>query len=384
MTEKVEGGDPAARTETGGPPSALPSALPSARSARPSSVVRARRRRAPVIVGMIVLLLAVVLASAALGQFALSPAEILASIGRRLGLVPVPPGTVSYADGALWNIRFPRLVLGVIVGAALGVAGALMQGVFANPLAEPAVVGVSAGCAVGACAVIVFDLQGLGPASIPVAAFVMGVLTTILVYTLSRARGRTQVLMLVLTGIAVNAVANAIIAFLVFSADTASREQMMFWQLGSLNGATWNAVAVTLPLLVVGLGCAWALARRLDALALGERSARHLGVNVERVRLWAILLVALLTAAAVSFAGIIAFVGLIIPHLLRLLIGPAHSALIPASALGGALLISGADVVARTAVPFADLPIGMFTALVGGPVFFVLLRRTVSGKEGAA
>jgi iron complex transport system permease protein len=190
--------------------------------------------------------------------------------------------------------------------------------------------------------------------------------------------------MLVLTGIAVNAVANAIIAFLVFSADTASREQVTFWQLGSLNGATWSAVAVTVPLLVAGVGGAWALARRLDALALGERSARHLGVDVERVRLWAVLIVALLTAAAVSYAGIIAFVGLIIPHLLRLLIGPSHGALIPASALGGALLISGSDLVARTAIPFADLPIGMFTALVGGPVFFVLLRRTIGAKEGQA
>lgn len=349
-----------------------------------SAVTRARRRRIPVIVALIVLLLLAILVSAGVGQFALSPAEIVASIGRRLGVAPAATGSATYADGALWNIRFPRVALGIVVGAALGVAGALMQGVFANPLAEPAVVGVSAGCAVGACAVIVFDLQQFGPASIPVAAFIMGVLTTVLVYVLSRARGRTQVLMLVLTGIAINAVANAVIAFLVFSADTASREQIIFWQLGSLNGATWAAVAVTFPLLVVGVGGAWLLARRLDALALGERSARHLGVPVERVRLLAILLVALLTAVAVSFAGIIAFVGLIIPHLLRLLIGPGHAALIPASALGGALLISAADLAARTVVPFADLPIGMFTALVGGPVFFVLLRRTIAGKEGAA
>jgi iron complex transport system permease protein len=363
-------------------------AAPAAPLAKPrqrlSAVTRARRRRVPVIVGLVVLLLLAVLVSSSAGQFALSPAEIVASIGRRIGIAPAATGAASYADGALWNIRFPRVALGIVVGAALGVAGALMQGVFANPLAEPAVVGVSAGCAVGACAVIVFDLQQFGPASIPAAAFVMGVLTTVIVYVLSRARGRTQVLMLVLTGIAINAVANAVIAFLVFQADTASREQIMFWQLGSLNGATWQAVAVTFPLLIVGVGCAWLLSKRLDALALGERSARHLGVPVERVRLLAILLVALLTAVAVSFAGIIAFVGLIIPHLLRLLIGPAHAALIPASALGGALLISAADLAARTVVPFADLPIGMFTALVGGPVFFVLLRRTIAAKEGAA
>ena len=187
--------------------------------------------------------------------------------------------------------------------------------------------------------------------------------------------------MLVLTGIAVNAIANALIAGLVFVASAAGREQIMFWQLGSLNGATWSAVSITLPLLTIRIIGTALLARRLDVLALGDRSARHLGVPVERVRLIAILLVALLTATAVSFAGIIAFVGLIVPHLLRLLIGPAHATLLPASALGGALLIAIADLVARTAIPFADLPIGMFTALICGPVFFILLRQTVARGE---
>lgn len=354
-----------------------------AETGRPAAVTRARGRRTLVVATLVALVLVVVVVSASVGQFSLSPTEIAASLARRVGFAPTAPAD-AYADGALWNVRFPRIVLGLTVGAALGVAGALMQGVFANPLAEPAVVGVSAGAAVGACAAIVFGLQTLGTATVPAAAFAMGVATTLLVYLLARARGRTRVLMLVLTGIAVNAIANAVIALLVFAADSASREQIMFWQLGSLNGATWSAVAVTFPLLVVGIAGSWLLAPRLDALALGDRGARHLGVAVERVRLTAILLVALLTAVAVSFAGIIAFVGLIVPHLLRLLIGPAHIALLPASALGGALLIAAADVVARTAVPFADLPIGMFTALVGGPVFFVLLRRTVAAGEGAA
>lgn len=346
----------------------------------PAAVTRARARRVWVMATLVVLLFGAVLLSASLGQYSLSPSEIIASIGRRLGLSATNPGDV-FADGALWNVRFPRIMLGLTVGAALGAAGTLMQGVFANPLAEPAVVGVSAGAAVGACAAIVFGLQLLGAATVPAAAFVMGVITTLLVYVLARAQGRTRVLMLVLTGIAVNAIAGALIAGLVFVASTASREQIMFWQLGSLNGATWSAVSVTLPLLVVGLlGAVW-LARYLDVLALGDRGARHLGVPVERVRLIAILLVALLTATAVSFAGIIAFVGLIVPHLLRLLIGPAHSTLLPASALGGALLIAVADLVARTAIPFADLPIGMFTALIGGPVFFILLRRTVATGE---
>ena len=365
---------------------APPGPVGSARSPRDARGPRSTRRvtRRPlaiVLVGMAVLLLIVVTVSAGVGQFGITPHGIVESILRKLGLASLTDPSQQYVDGALWNIRFPRLMLGIIVGAALGVAGAMMQGVFGNPLAEPGVIGVSAGCAVGACAVIVFQLDFAGQASIPIAAFVMGLITTLVVYLASRSGGKAQVLTLVLTGIAINAVANAIIAFFVFMADTSSREQIIFWQLGSLNGATWGAVVTTLPFLVIGLIGAVVMARRLDLLALGERSARHLGVNVERLRLWAILCVALLTAAAVAFAGIISFVGLIIPHLLRMIIGPGHRALIPASALGGALLVSGADVIARTAVPFADLPIGMFTALVGGPVFFVLLRRTISPRK---
>ena len=357
------------------------SAASSARPVGPANAGRRHIKRRPlglVLVLMALLLLVLVTVSAAVGQFGIAPADIVASIMRKLGLASLTDPSQQYVDGALWNIRFPRLMLGIMVGAALGVAGAMMQGVFGNPLAEPGVIGVSAGCAVGASAVIVFQLDFAGTASIPIAAFIMGLLTTFVVYMASRSGGKAQVLTLVLTGIAINAVANAIIAYFVFMADTSSREQITFWQLGSLNGATWAAVATTVPFLVIGLVGAVLMARKLDLLALGERSARHLGVNVERLRLWAILCVALLTAAAVAFAGIISFVGLIIPHLLRMLIGPSHKALIPASALGGALLVSGADVIARTAIPFADLPIGMFTALVGGPVFFVLLRRTLA------
>ena len=190
-----------------------------------------RRPLGLVLVLMAVLLLVLVTVSAAVGQFGIAPADIVASIMRKLGLASLTDPSQQYVDGALWNIRFPRLMLGIMVGAALGVAGAMMQGVFGNPLAEPGVIGVSAGCAVGACAVIVFQLDFAGTASIPIAAFVMGLLTTFVVYMASRSGGKAQVLTLVLTGIAINAVANAIIAYLVFMADTSSREQIMFWQL---------------------------------------------------------------------------------------------------------------------------------------------------------
>ena len=352
-------------------------------SRSPAAPHHRARRLAITVAVLVILLAATVLGSAAVGQFPLTVAEILASIGRRLGLVS-PDESARFADGALWNVRFPRIILGIIVGAALGIAGTLMQGMFGNPLAEPGVIGVSAGCAVGACSAIVFNITWLGEATVPVAAFVFGLLTTFAVYFLSRSTGRTQILTLVLTGIAINAVANALIALCVFLADTASREQIVFWQLGSLNGASWVAVGATLPFLVLGTVGALYSARKLDLLALGERQARHLGVNVERLRIIAIICVAILTSAAVAYAGIIAFVGLIIPHLLRLIVGPSHRVLIPASALGGALLISLADVLSRTLVPFADLPIGMFTALVGGPVFFLLMRRSLRSGSGLA
>ena len=237
------------------------------------------------------------------------------------------------------------------------------------------VVGVSAGAALAAATVIVFDLALAGTWTIALFAFLGGLVTTILVYLLSRDGGRTEVVTLVLTGIAVNAVASAGLAFLLFLGDQQAREEIVFWQLGSLNGSRWEQVGVAAPFMVVGLVAAMAMSRRLDLLALGDRAARHVGVDVERLRMGAIVVVALLTAAAVAFCGIIAFVGLVVPHLVRLLAGPGHRLLVPASALGGALLLVVADLGARTLVAYADLPIGMLTSLVGGPFFFWLIRR---------
>ena len=173
-----------------------------------------------------------------------------------------------------------------------------------------------------------------------------------------------------------SAVIGAALALLTFLGDTSAREQIVFWQLGSLNGSMWQQVLVVLPFVLAGLTGAAFLARRLDLLALGEKSARHLGVNVEVLRVTAIVLTALLVGASVAFAGIIAFVGLVIPHLMRMILGPAHGPLLITSTLGGALLLTVGDLIARTAVPFADLPIGMLTSLVGGPFFFWLLRRS--------
>ncbi|GAA3186252.1 hypothetical protein GCM10020255_083140 [Rhodococcus baikonurensis] len=216
------------------------------------------------------------------------------------------------------------------------------------------------------------------------AAFVAGLVTTAAVYLLARHEGRTEVVTLVLTGVAINAFAGGLIAFFTFVASPSARDQIVFWQLGSLNGASWNAVLIVAPMAVVGIAATMMIAPRLDLLALGEHAARHLGVNVERLRQFAVLIVALLVSASVAFTGIILFVGLVVPHLMRILVGPGHRALIPASALAGALVLLVADLGSRSLIDNADLPLGMLTALVGGPFFFWLLRRTRAQQGGWA
>lgn len=331
---------------------------------------------------LVVALIVAIIASATIGQFPTTAADVAGSLWRavtgREVSADVDPDT-ALLDAALWTIRFPRAALGLIVGACLGVAGAVMQGVFANPLAEPSIIGVNAGASVGAGVVFVFGLTAGLSSALPIAAFVGALGISIAVWALSRSSGSATVLTLILTGIAINAVAVAATSFLIFLGDAASREQIIFWQLGTLSGATWIQVAISGAAAAAGIAGCFVLRRRIDVLALGDAAAQSAGIAVERLRLQAIILVSVLTAVAVAFAGVIAFVGLIVPHALRLAVGPAHRALIPLSALGGAVLLSGADIGARTVIPFADLPIGIFTAVIGGPVFLGLLRKTLSG-----
>lgn len=342
----------------------------------------APRSTRSIVVGLIALglLVAGILVSSVSGQLDIHTSQVVGSILQRIGIDNPWAPTDSVIDGTLWVVRFPRILMAMAVGAALAVGGALMQAIFGNPLAEPGVVGVSSGAALGASVAIVFGIQFAG-SGVAALAFVGGLLATLLVYAVARVGGRTEVVTLLLTGIAINAFAQAGLAFVLFLADTASREQIVFWQLGSLAGSVWSELAVVAPLLVLGTVVAWVLARQLDVLALGERNARQLGVDVEGLRIIVIVVVALLTAAAVAFAGIIAFVGLVVPHIVRMALGPAHRALIVVSLIGGAALLVWADLLTRTLVSGADLPIGMLTALVGGPFFFGLLyqQRRKSG-----
>jgi len=334
------------------------------------------RSTRPVLVGLVALALLVagILVSSVSGQLDIHTSQVIGSMLQRIGIDNSWAPTDPVIDATLWVVRFPRIIMAMAVGAALAVGGALMQAIFGNPLAEPGVVGVSSGAALGASIAIVFGIQFAG-SGVAALAFVGGLLATLLVYAVARVGGRTEVVTLLLTGIAINAFAQAGLAFVLFLADTASREQIVFWQLGSLAGSLWSEIVVVAPLLFLGTVVAWVLAKQLDVLALGERNARQLGVDVEGLRIIVIVVVALLTAAAVAFAGIIAFVGLVVPHIVRMALGPSHRALIVVSLIGGAALMVWADLLTRTLVDGADLPIGMLTALVGGPFFFGLLYQ---------
>lgn len=335
------------------------------------------------IVGLGIGLAVAALVAVSVGAFGVPVGEILGSVAHRLGLDvgPVPDAT---AESVLWDIRFPRVALALVVGGSLGCAGAAMQGTFSNPLAEPGIVGVSSGAALGAVASIAFGLSVAGTWTLAVAAFVGGLITVFIVYLASRANGRTEVVTLILTGVAINALTGAVIGLLTYLSTDAELRSITFWQLGSVAQATWPKVAAVAPLAVIGVALACTRAHKLDLLALGERSARHLGVNVEGLRIVMLVIVAVLTASAVAVSGIILFVGLVIPHLVRMVAGPGHRILLPASALGGALVLVVADTVARTVVAPAELPLGVLTALVGSPFFFWLLRRTRARQGGWA
>jgi iron complex transport system permease protein len=317
------------------------------------------------------------------GAYSVPPGEVVAAVLRRIGLLGGHAAD-PVADQVLWEIRFPRVCLGLLVGASLGAAGAAMQGSFSNPLAEPGLVGVSSGAVLGAAVQIVLGVHVLGTWTITAFAFAGGLVTVLLVYTASRDRGRTEVVTLVLTGIAVNAFTGAVIGLVTYFSDDAELRSITFWNLGSMAAATWSKVAVVAPVAALGLVVAMGCARRLDLLSLGEREARHLGVDVERLRIVLLTTVALLAAASVAVSGVVLFVGLVVPHLVRMVAGPGHRVLLPGSALGGALILVLADLASRTVAAPAEIPLGVLTSLVGSPFFFWLLRRTRAGQGGWA
>lgn len=281
-----------------------------------------------------------------------------------------------------YNIRLPRLLLGVFAGAGLGLAGALLQGLFRNPLADPGLIGVSSGAALAAGAMIVLGgvlLPGLprslGSWPLVVMAFGGGMLVTVLIYRLGQSQGTTRMSLMLLAGVAVNALAGAGLGYLSFVSTDEQLRNLQMWLLGSLGSARWSAVALVGTAVALSTVAGLALARPLNAIALGEAQASLLGVAVERTKRRAVMVSALAVGAITATTGIIGFVGLVAPHWVRLLAGPDHRVVLPGSALLGAILVVLADAVARTAVKPAELPLGVLTAFVGVPLFLWMLRR---------
>lgn len=355
-------------------------------AAAPSS----RENRRPVMAGLVLFaILAAVafLGAVAIGPFSIAPDRIWAVIVDALTGMEQPLGALREKVVVL-DVRLPRAVLGALVGAGTAVAGALMQGVFRNALADPGLVGVAPGAALAAVGWVVFGaalapllplpLQGLGLA---LAAFSGGLATTLVIARLATRNGQTSIATLLFAGLALGALASAGTGVLVFVASEQQTREFLFWTLGSLGGATWAKAALTAPFVIALLALSPFLARGLDAMALGEAEAYHVGIHVDRLKRICVVAVAAGVGAAVAAAGVVAFVGLMVPHLARLVIGPAHRALLPASALLGAAVVLGADILARMIAAPAELPLGVVTALVGAPFFLWLLlgRRAFAG-----
>ncbi len=280
----------------------------------------------------------------------------------------------EWAPRLLLDLRMPRIVLALIVGAALSTAGASFQGIFRNPLAEPYLLGVSAGAALGATVAIVWKpLTALGIYTLPLFAFVGAVAAAFLVYRVATVGGLTTAASLLLSGVAVGSTLTALTSFLMVATER-DLHTVVVWLMGGLTTATWTKVFITAPVVVLGFIYMLLMSRRMNLLLMGEERARELGVDSRRTRRSLMLVAALTTAAAVSFSGLIGFIGLMVPHIMRLLVGPDHRRLLPATALFGALLLLVADTVARTAMAPAEIPVGIITAATGGPFFLYLLR----------
>lgn len=337
-----------------------------------------RLLRPGVLLALLVAAAPVVLVGALMtGPVSLSPGAMLQAVHGYLAAPDAPPRDALI----LFGIRAPRVLLGFSVGLLLAACGAVLQGLFRNPLADPSLIGVSSGASVGASLVIVLAgswgslPQAAGLGVIATAAFLGGGLATVLVYRLATTAFGTSVNTMLLAGIAVSAIAGAVNGLLGYLADNDMLRQMSLWQMGALGAANWPRALIATG--VALLLCAWLPreARALDALLLGESEARHLGIDVQRVKNRLVLLTALGVGTCVAMAGAIAFVGLVVPHLVRLAIGPGHAGVIPGAALGGALILVIADTAARMVIAPAELPTGIVTALLGAPFFVALLLR---------
>lgn len=291
-----------------------------------------------------------------------------------LGSVSISPGELWKSD-ILWQIRLPRVILAALIGLLLAISGVILQGILRNPLADPFILGISAGSALGAAAAMALGWQFvfLWMSPVPAFAFIFSLVAVLVVYKLSQVAGKTSPETLILSGVALSAFCSAILSLIIIL--TGNLQAIYFWLLGSLSSANWVNVITVTPYALIGALVAYFFSKELNALLLGEEMAKTLGIEVENARLILIGAASLMTAAAVSVSGLIGFVGLIVPHWIRLIVGPNHRLLVPLSALSGMLLMVAADTVSRTILSPIEIPIGIVMALLGAPFFLYLLRR---------
>lgn len=326
-------------------------------------------------------LLVVILIAVSFGSTSIPIGTIVQILLNGTGLFHFTRQWDPSAEVIVWQVRMPVVIGAALVGSALAVAGVLFQGMLRNPLADPFLIGTSSGAALGAAIAFVLPLDTLYGSFFlltPFLAFVGAVLTVLLVYAIARVGGQTPVVTLLLAGVVVNAV---LVAFQTLILTLSPHAQFSIvalfnWLTGGVAVTSWSPIIVVGAIILIGIVFSLTLARVLDAFGLGEESAAHLGLHVERYKLLIIMVGSLLTAAAVSISGLIGFVGLVTPHAMRLLLGPRHRLLLPASALGGAIFLTVADLLGRVVIAPAVLPVGVFTALVGAPFFLYLLRSS--------
>ncbi len=335
---------------------------------------RAHSNKVLVVLG--VLLALTVLLAAGVGAMKIYPRQLFELLLVRAGLME--SGNFSAAQEAVfWSIRLPRVVVGALVGAGLSLAGASLQGLFRNPLADPGIIGVSAGGSLAASIAIVFGIHFsvLGYFGLSVITFFGAVATTWLVYLIARSNGKALVATMLLAGIAIDAIARAGTGLMTFVSDDAELRTISFWLLGSLGGANWHNAAALLPFITIPALFIPYLGKQLNAFALGESDASYLGVRVSVLKVTVITLSTMAVGASVAVAGAIAFVGLIVPHILRLIVGPDYRILLPGSMILGAMIMLLSDVVSRTVLAPQELPLGIITAVIGAPLFVSILLR---------
>ncbi len=345
-------------------------------------MTRTQLKRPSLVTLLCVLLAATVATNVMIGGYGLSLEKIAAIFFSKIGL-ETGWEYAPHEEGILMSIRLPRVVLAIFVGAALGISGAVLQALFRNPLAEPGLIGVSGGAALFAVSYIVLGSGIVASFMLPAVAFMGGICATVLIYVLSRNAEGDKVATMLLIGIAINAICLAGIGIFQFISDDTQLRLLTFWMMGGLGSATWAGILPTLILVTIGLAVLWRCAVPLNAYLLGISEASHLGIDTKRLTKIIILSVALIVGASVAVSGIIQFVGLIVPHIIRKFSGPDHRILIPASALLGATLTLIADLVARTVVIPAELPIGLVFSAVGGPFFLWLLLQKNRGVKNA-